>query len=170
MNKPPSIDTTNASLARDLGHAARYYLGRPRVLLTLAAIAIVAGLAFNWNWLVAAGLAPILISVLPCLVMCALGACMMCRSSENQSAAVRDAPEAESRPTARAVAATDQPSTGAHVSASPPHSGETAGPQLPFEASPLAGTPTCCQGSTKQAGSERTTGLQSNQERRDSHA
>ncbi|RVH28084.1 hypothetical protein CN211_25985 [Sinorhizobium meliloti] len=34
------------------------------------------GLAFNWNWLVAAGVAPPLLSVLPCLAMCALGLCM----------------------------------------------------------------------------------------------
>ena len=32
-----------------------------------------AGLAFNWSWLVAAGLAPLLLSVLPCVAMCALG-------------------------------------------------------------------------------------------------
>ena len=30
----------------------------------------------NWNWLVAAGLAPILIVILPCAVMCGLSLCM----------------------------------------------------------------------------------------------
>ena len=43
----------------------------------LAGVAIAtAGLAFNWSWLVAAGLAPLLLSVLPCVAMCALGICM----------------------------------------------------------------------------------------------
>ena len=37
---------------------------------------IVAGIAFNWGWLVAAGVAPLLLSVLPCVAMCALGICM----------------------------------------------------------------------------------------------
>ncbi|WP_128943312.1 hypothetical protein [Bradyrhizobium zhanjiangense] len=39
-------------------------------------IAVIAGTAFGWNWLVAAGIAPVLLSVLPCLVMCGLGLCM----------------------------------------------------------------------------------------------
>jgi len=35
----------------------------------------------GWGWLVAAGIAPVLLSVLPCLVMCGLGLCMMRRGS-----------------------------------------------------------------------------------------
>lgn len=35
-----------------------------------------AGLFFGWNWLVAAGLASIIVGILPCLAMCALGLCM----------------------------------------------------------------------------------------------
>jgi hypothetical protein len=46
-------------------------------LVSVAGAVIFAGLAFNWNWLVAAGVAPLLISVLPCAAMCALGLCMM---------------------------------------------------------------------------------------------
>ncbi len=49
--------------------------GRTRWLL-LAAIVVAAGLALNWSWLVAIGVAPILITALPCLAMCALGLCM----------------------------------------------------------------------------------------------
>jgi hypothetical protein len=33
-------------------------------------------LFFGWNWLVAAGLASIVVGILPCLAMCALGLCM----------------------------------------------------------------------------------------------
>lgn len=46
-------------------------------LLAIAGLAIVAGLAFNWSWLVAAGVAPLIVGVLPCVAMCALGFCMM---------------------------------------------------------------------------------------------
>ena len=91
MNTDTTTRRQDSSLTRDLLYAARYYLWRPRVLLTLAAVAIVAGLALNWSWLVAAGLAPILISTLPCLIMCAFGVCMMCRSGEKRSTPVRDA-------------------------------------------------------------------------------
>ena len=65
-----------SSLARDLLHAARYYLGGRRGLIVSAALVLVAGLALNWGWLVAAGIAPLLVAVLPCVAMCALGLCM----------------------------------------------------------------------------------------------
>ena len=37
------------------------------------------GLAFGggWGWLVAIGVAPVILSLLPCAVMCGLGLCMM---------------------------------------------------------------------------------------------
>ena len=34
------------------------------------------GAALGWPWLVALGVAPILLSLLPCAAMCALGLCM----------------------------------------------------------------------------------------------
>lgn len=50
---------------------------RPRTVLVTAALAIVTvGLVMNWSALVAAGVAPLLISALPCAIMCALGLCM----------------------------------------------------------------------------------------------
>ena len=73
-SRSPGRDET--SLARDLLQLARYYLGKRRVLLILASMMLVAGVGLNWGWLVAAGIAPILISVLPCVAMCALGLCM----------------------------------------------------------------------------------------------
>ena len=60
----------------DLVHATRYYLSRPRTLIFLAIAAIAGGLAFNWSWLVAAGIAPLLLTLLPCAAMCALHLCM----------------------------------------------------------------------------------------------
>lgn len=44
------------------------------VLLGLAAVG--GGLAVNWGTVVALGLAPLLLGVLPCVAMCALGMCM----------------------------------------------------------------------------------------------
>jgi len=76
MTNVPSTDTPDRSLTRDILDAARYYLGGRRTLFVLAAVLILGGVALNWGWLVAAGLAPILIAILPCAVMCALGLCM----------------------------------------------------------------------------------------------
>lgn len=83
----------DGSLGRDILYALRYYLGGRRSLLILAAIAAVGGLAFNWSWLVAAGIAPLLLSALPCVAMCALGLCMnkvtggSCKSNQAENTA-----------------------------------------------------------------------------------
>lgn len=66
----------DTSLTRDLLDAARHYLGGRRGIIVLASVAVVAGLAFNWSWLVAAGIVPVLLTALPCVAMCALGLCM----------------------------------------------------------------------------------------------
>ena len=76
MTTTRRTETTETSLTRDLLDAARYYLGGRRGLLILAGLALLTGLALNWSWLVAVGITPILIAVLPCLAMCALGLCM----------------------------------------------------------------------------------------------
>lgn len=93
MGLSESTKSENASLTHDILSAARYYMGNRRVLLVLAVVAAVAGLALNWNWLVAIGLAPILLSTLPCLVMCAFGVCMMHRSGKDQAPVIREAIE-----------------------------------------------------------------------------
>lgn len=49
----------------------------PRKWWLLAAVAVAGGLAFGWDNLVLLGIAPLLVSLLPCLVMCGLGLCMM---------------------------------------------------------------------------------------------
>ncbi len=76
MTNVPSTETSDRSLTRDILSAIHYYFGGSRALIILAAVLIVGGIALNWGWLVAAGLAPILIALLPCAVMCALGLCM----------------------------------------------------------------------------------------------
>ena len=59
-------------------------LGSRRLLLAGIALALIgAGLAWQWSWLVAIGVAPLLISAAPCIAMCAFGLCMhrMCSST-----------------------------------------------------------------------------------------
>lgn len=55
------------------------------------ALALAAGL--NWGWLVAAGIAPILLAVLPCAAMCALGLCMPGMMGRKTADAPKAAPE-----------------------------------------------------------------------------
>jgi hypothetical protein len=81
MTIPQQSEKTQTSLTQDLLRTAQYYLGSRRKLMVLAGITIVAGLTFNWSWLVAAGIAPLLISVLPCVAMCAIGVCCMKKSA-----------------------------------------------------------------------------------------
>lgn len=76
MTSPHPTDSSETTPTQDLLYAARYYLAGRRGLIVLATAAIVVGLALNWSWLVAAGIAPLLLAVLPCLAMCALGLCM----------------------------------------------------------------------------------------------
>lgn len=59
------------------------WLSRRRLWVLAGFAAFGAGLALNWSWLTAVGAAPILISLLPCAAMCALGLCM--RGGTNSS-------------------------------------------------------------------------------------
>ena len=87
-------DTTKvqkSSLLREAAHAAQYYLCNRRAVVIISIVAIAGGVAMNWGWLVAAGVAPVLLTALPCLVMCGLGLCMhkmvggSCASQPSQS-------------------------------------------------------------------------------------
>jgi hypothetical protein len=50
--------------------------GRKRVVIASAALALISGLlAWQWSWLAAIGVAPLLVSAAPCVAMCALGLC-----------------------------------------------------------------------------------------------
>ena len=69
--------------------------GGRRTWVALAAILLVGGAALNWGWLVAAGIAPLLLALAPCAAMCALGLCMKggnaCKSESNAAVPVRAA-------------------------------------------------------------------------------
>jgi hypothetical protein len=64
------------SLAQTAPALLRQYFPNRLVLAVLAVAVVGAGLALNWSWLVAAGIAPILVALAPCAAMCALGLCM----------------------------------------------------------------------------------------------
>lgn len=67
---------TSAARAQAMLNAIWPYIGGRRGLFFLAAGIAITGMALNWGWLVAAGIAPILLAILPCAAMCALGLCM----------------------------------------------------------------------------------------------
>ena len=81
MTTPQTSNKPQISVTQALLRTVQYYLGNRRVLIVLAGIAILGGLTFNWNLLVAAGIAPVLISALPCAAVCAIGVCCVKKSA-----------------------------------------------------------------------------------------
>lgn len=52
------------------------WLNPRNLLISLALAGGTGALVLGWDWVVAAGLASIILALAPCLVMCALGLCM----------------------------------------------------------------------------------------------
>lgn len=71
-------------------------IGKRTAFRALAVGLLGAGLALNWNWLVAAGIAPRLVALAPCAVMCALGLCM--RKGQGESCSKKVSPEQDDAP------------------------------------------------------------------------
>jgi len=114
---PAVIQTT-----RDLGQMARAYLTGRRGLIVLAIVALAGGLALNWSWLVAAGIAPLLLTALPCVAMCALGLCMnrkggRSRSAEDASSKTIDTVVETTPPSRTLEVQPDRPMEGTAISA-----------------------------------------------------
>jgi hypothetical protein len=88
MTTSQSSTTDERSPGRDVLSAARFYLVNRWTLLALGSgLAVGLGLYLGgWGWLVAIGAAPIILSTLPCLIMCGLGVCFMCRPGNKESA------------------------------------------------------------------------------------
>jgi hypothetical protein len=91
----------DSSLWRDIVAASKYGIYRLRTrlgtrgLMLMAGAIIAAGLALKWSWLVAIGVAPLLLTVLPCVAMCALGFCMMKGDKPHGNQAATDDPHPE---------------------------------------------------------------------------
>ena len=69
-----------------------------RALWLAAALVSGLGLTLRWNWLVAAGVAPILVSLLPCAIMCAFGFCTYKATSPAPIAPPRIDTESNTKP------------------------------------------------------------------------
>ena len=63
----------------------RSWLRDRRVLAGTGVAVAGSGLALGWNWLTAIGVAPLIVSAAPCLLMCALGLCMLGRGQQANS-------------------------------------------------------------------------------------
>jgi hypothetical protein len=79
------METTLPNSGDSISARTRFkWLGRKRLLFAGLALALIGtGLSWQWSWLVAIGVAPLLLSAAPCAAMCALGVCMhqMCSRS-----------------------------------------------------------------------------------------
>jgi hypothetical protein len=89
---PTPIMASCCSTASFPPDVVRSWIGN-RYVLAIGGLAIGGtGLALGWNWLTAIGVAPLILSAGPCLLMCALGLCMMGRG--HQASAGQQTPEA----------------------------------------------------------------------------
>ncbi|HEV2160735.1 MAG TPA: hypothetical protein VGR52_00655 [Stellaceae bacterium] len=96
-----------APMNANAGQRARSWLTSPRGLLLVGIAVIAAGLALGWNWIVALGLAPIVLAIAPCALMCALGMCMM-GMGHGKTTGPTAAPEAKmSEPVSCAISEAD---------------------------------------------------------------
>lgn len=68
---------------RQARHGPSLFLNRRTALLLAGALTLGIGAALNWDWLIAAGIGPIVLSLLPCAVMCVIGVCMHKGKREN---------------------------------------------------------------------------------------
>jgi hypothetical protein len=71
-----SMSARETTLTQDIGSYLRHQLRGWRGLIAAAVIFAAPALWFGWPWLVAAGLAPLILVMAPCAVMCAAGLCM----------------------------------------------------------------------------------------------
>ena len=67
--------------------ALRGFLRTRFGIVAMAALAIGGGFYLGWGYVVAAGLAPLILGVAPCAAMCALGLCMRGCHKKSQDAA-----------------------------------------------------------------------------------
>jgi hypothetical protein len=93
MEKTPQVDDKAASAPSCCTPTAKARWLNSRNVVIGALVVAGAALYFGWEALVAAGVASVILGVLPCLAMCALGLCMG-RSGKKETAT----PTSASRP------------------------------------------------------------------------
>ncbi len=72
-----SNSVSETSLSADIFRYIRHQLRGRRGLIVAAVALGIPALWIGWPWLVVAGVAPLLIALAPCAIMCALGVCAM---------------------------------------------------------------------------------------------
>jgi hypothetical protein len=110
MDTSQTAATDRSSLVQDWLGALRYWLGGRRGLISLAVVLGLAAIALNWGWLVAVGIAPLLLAFAPCAAMCALGLCasrMVGGSCSSKTGTTGDAASQAARPETLPAAAPD---------------------------------------------------------------
>ena len=75
MEKLQTVGTDAAPASSDVCSASRRWTGGRTILAGAAIVGALAGIVLNWGWLVAAGIAPLILAAVPCLAMCAFGLC-----------------------------------------------------------------------------------------------
>ena len=118
MSSPEMAGATKPSLAQDWLSALRYWLRGRNGVIAMIVLTVVIGAALNWSWLVAVGVAPLLLTVLPCAVMCGLGLCMnkMTGSSCSTSSSAADHPDTPMTDVAPRITAVPEPEKRTPVS------------------------------------------------------
>lgn len=81
QSQTPHVKAESATLQRRLGG---------RESLAAGTVLVAGGAAFSWDWLVAVGIAPVILALLPCAAMCALGWCAMRSGASCQKHALAD--------------------------------------------------------------------------------
>jgi|SRR5579864_4625214 hypothetical protein len=92
-----NVQTANATtqpLAAAFGGWLRQYVGGRWSLVLLFVAILTAAASLNWGWLVAAGIAPLILAVVPCAAMCALGLCINKVGGTSCSGATKPADQA----------------------------------------------------------------------------
>lgn len=88
MENVRNVEANTAAAQECCAPAAKSgWLSRRNLLIGVALAGGAGALVLGWDWLVAAGVASIIIVMAPCLVMCALGLCMNRQSKSDQTAA-----------------------------------------------------------------------------------
>ena len=86
-----STDRSKSSLQCNRGR----FQPERKWLLGFAAAALIAGVAFNWGWIVAVGVAPLLVGILPCAAVCALHLCSSGADVSGKVLQTRDRPASD---------------------------------------------------------------------------
>jgi hypothetical protein len=135
MNSPQTTTATKPSLAQDWLHALRYWLRGRTGVIALIVLAVVVGAALNWSWLVAVGIAPLLLAFAPCAAMCALGLCASKMGGTSCSTETRTVERPDDRGAASLSADDPRPAPLLTDTPPPPHEpvGHTAIDTSPFK-------------------------------------